>query len=228
MVKLTFLGHSCFLIDDGTHKLIVDPFLNGNPVAPIKAKDIKVDYVLLTHGHGDHIGDVIEIAKSCDASVISNFELSIYFGQKGIKKTIGPQIGGGCNLPFGSIKMTIAHHGSTLGSELGNGGSPAGFIIRIGGKTIYHAGDTGLFLDMKLIGELDKIDVALLPIGGFFTMDIHDAARAVEFLHPRRVIPMHYNTFDPIKADANEFAKKAKHNGADCMVLNPGESYTLE
>jgi L-ascorbate metabolism protein UlaG (beta-lactamase superfamily) len=228
MVKLTFLGHSCFLINDGTHKLIIDPFLNGNPVATTKPDDIKVDYVLLTHGHGDHIKDAVEIAKNCDASIISNFELSLYFGQKGIKKTIGPQIGGGCNLPFGSIKLTIAHHGSTLGSELAYGGSPAGFIIRIGGKTIYHSGDTGLFLDMKLIGELDKIDIALLPIGGFFTMDIHDAARAVEFLHPRRVIPMHYNTFDQIKADPHEFAKKAKHHGAECIILNPSESFTLE
>jgi L-ascorbate metabolism protein UlaG (beta-lactamase superfamily) len=228
MVKTTFMGHSCFLIDDGKYKLIIDPFLKGNPVATVKPADIKVDYVLLTHGHGDHINDVIEIAQNCDAPVISNFELSLYFGQKGIKKTIGPQIGGGCSLPFGSIKLTIAHHGSTLGSELAYGGSPAGFIIRIGGKTLYHSGDTGLFLDMKLIGELDKIDIAMLPIGGFFTMDIHDAARAVEFLHPRKVIPMHFNTFDLIKADPHEFAKKVKHYGADCIILNPGESFTLE
>lgn len=228
MVKLTFLGHSCFLIEHGAHKIIVDPFLTGNPVATAKPDDFKVDYVMLTHGHGDHLGDAIEMAKKNDATIISNYELSVYFDQKGIKKTVGPQIGGGCVLPFGSVKLTIAHHGSTLGSELAYGGCPVGFIIRIGGKTIYHSGDTGLFLDMKLIGELDKIDLALLPIGGFFTMDIHDAAKAVEFLHPRRVIPMHYNTFDLIKADPLEFARKAKHHGSDCIVLKPGESYTLE
>jgi len=228
MLKLTFLGHACFLLEDNAHKVVIDPFLSGNPVAKTSPGDLKADFILLTHGHGDHLGDAIEIAKKNDATIISNFELAYFCSQKGVKKTAGLHIGGGSSFPFGSLKLTIAHHGSTLGNELAYGGNPVGFIVRMGGKTVYHSGDTGLFLDMKLIGELDKIDVALLPIGGYFTMDVNDAARAVDFLRPRKVVPMHYSTFDLIKADPNDFARKTKHYGAECIILKPGESHTLE
>jgi len=227
MVSLTFLGHACFLIDNGKHRLIIDPFLSGNPLAKVKPSDVQVDFVLLTHGHGDHLGDAIEVAKRCQATIISNFELATFCSGKGVEKTAGLHIGGGADFPFGSLKLTIAHHGSTQGSELGYGGNPVGFIIRTDGKIIYHAGDTGLFLDMKLIGELDKIDVALLPIGGYFTMDVNDAARAVEFLRPQKAIPMHYNTFDPIKADPKVFVNKIKHFGVEGIILQPGHSYNL-
>ena len=228
MLSLTFLGHSCFLIDNGKQKLIIDPFLSGNPLAKVSPADIKADFVLLTHGHGDHLGDAVEVAKNCGATIITNFELANFCSGQGVEKTAGLHIGGGADFPFGSLKLTIAHHGSTLGGDIGYGGNPVGFIIRTDGKIIYHAGDTGLFLDMKLIGELDKIDVALLPIGGYFTMDVNDAARAVEFLPPKKAIPMHYNTFDPIKADPKIFVDKIKQYGVEGIVLQPGHSYNLE
>jgi L-ascorbate metabolism protein UlaG (beta-lactamase superfamily) len=228
MLNLTFLGHSCFLLDDGKHKVVIDPFITGNPLAKITVDDLKADFILLTHGHGDHMGDAIEVAKKNKAMIISNFELATFCASEGIEKTAGLYIGGGANFPFGSLKLTIAHHGSTLGGNMAYGGNPVGFIIRMADKVIYHAGDTGLFMDMKLIGELDKIDMALLPIGGYFTMDVNDAAKAVEFLQPRKVIPMHYDTFDPIKADPKVFAKKVKQFGAECVILQPGHSYGLE
>ena len=228
MLNLTFLGHSCFLLDDGKHQVIIDPFISGNPMAKVSVDDIKADFILLTHGHDDHLGDTIELAKKNKATVITNFELAAFCSSKGVKNTAGLHIGGGADFPFGSLKLTIAHHGSTQGADLNYGGNPVGFIVRMDGKVIYHAGDTGLFLDMKLIGELDKIDMALLPIGGYFTMDVNDAAKAVEFLQPRKVIPMHYDTFDPIKADPNVFADKVKKVGAECVILQPGHSYGLE
>lgn len=227
MLKLTFIGHACFLLDDGNYRVIIDPFIANNPAAKVKVSDLKVDYILLTHGHGDHLGDAIEIARKNDATVVSNFELSVYCSSKGVKKTSGPHIGGTASFPFGTVKLTIAHHGSTLGNDLAYGGAPVGFVVRMGGKTVYHSGDTGLFMDMKLIGELDKLDVAMLPIGGFFTMDIKDAAKAVEFLRPRIAIPMHYSTFDLIKADPAEFARMIKPHGSECVILKPGESHTL-
>jgi L-ascorbate metabolism protein UlaG (beta-lactamase superfamily) len=227
MLNLTFLGHACFLLDDSKHRVIIDPFIKGNPLAKMSVDDIKADFILLTHGHGDHLGDTVELAKKNNATLITNFELATYCSSKGVKNTAGLHIGGGATFPFGSIKLTIAHHGSTLGSELGYGGNPVGFIIRMDGKVVYHAGDTGLFMDMKLIGELDKIDMALLPIGGYFTMDVNDAAKAVDFLKPRKVIPMHYDTFDPIKADPKVFAEKAGKHGAECIIVQPGHSYGL-
>lgn len=228
MLNLTFLGHSCFLLDDSKHKVIIDPFISGNPLAKVSVDDVKADFILLTHGHGDHLGDALELARSNEAMVISNYEIATYFANKGIERTAGLHIGGGAKFPFGSLKLTIAHHGSTLGPDMAYGGNPVGFIVRMDGKTIYHAGDTGLFMDMKLIGELDSIDAALLPIGGYFTMDINDAAKAVEFLKPKIVIPMHYDTFDPIKTDPNKFAARVKEHGAECVILQPGHSYGLE
>jgi L-ascorbate metabolism protein UlaG (beta-lactamase superfamily) len=228
MVRVTFIGHSCFLLDNGKEKILIDPFISGNPVARVGADQKKVDYILISHGHGDHLGDAIEIAKSSGATLIANYEICTYSAGKGVKKYHPMHIGGGFKFPFGSIKLTIAHHGSTLGSELLSGGEPAGIIIRTDGKIIYHAGDTGLFLDMQLIGELDKIDLALLPIGGNFTMDVPDAVKAVEFLKPRKVIPMHYNTNELIKADPHDFVKRIKPLGSEGIILNPGETYELQ
>jgi L-ascorbate metabolism protein UlaG (beta-lactamase superfamily) len=227
MVKVTFVGHACFLLDNGAQKILIDPFITGNPVAKISEAQKKIDFILISHGHGDHLGDAIGLAKKSDAMIISNYEIATYCGEQGVQKTHPLHIGGGHDFPFGSLKLTIAHHGSTLGNSNLYGGEPAGFIIRTGGKVIYHAGDTGLFLDMKLIGELDKIDLALLPIGGNFTMDISDAVKAVEFLSPRKAIPMHYNTFDLIACNPVKFVNRIKPLGAEGIVLKPGESYDL-
>lgn len=228
MLELSFLGHSCFMFETEKHKVIIDPFISANPLVKISVNDIKTDFILLTHGHSDHLGDTFELAKNNDAMVISNYEIATYCAKNGVEKTAGLHIGGGSEFPFGSLKLTIAHHGSSLGDDMVYGGNPVGFILRMDGKTIYHAGDTGVFMDMKLIGELDNIDMALLPIGGYFTMDISDAAKAVEFLKPKKVIPMHYDTFDSIKADPEKFAEKVRLNGVECIILQPGQSYSLE
>ncbi|MCK4856763.1 MAG: metal-dependent hydrolase [candidate division Zixibacteria bacterium] len=226
MVKITYHGHACFEVTDGTHNLIIDPFLEGNPSATKKADDVKVGWIVVTHGHGDHWGDTPTIAKNNNATVITNFELSEFAGKQGL--TAHPMhIGGRADFPFGSVKLTIAHHGSTLANSDGYGGSPAGALINIGGKTIYHAGDTGLFLDMQLIGDMNDIDLALLPIGDNFTMGPVDAAKAVEFLKPKKVTPMHYDTFDIIKQDLKEFEKLLADLPAECVIMKYGSSYEL-
>ncbi len=224
MVKLTYYSHDCWEIESEGKKIIIDPFITDNPLAPVKPSDIKVDAVLVTHGHGDHLGDSIEISKRCQAPIIGVFELVNYVTSKGA--TGHPlHIGGGFQFDFGHVKATIAHHGAAgpNGEYLGN---PCGFIITTGGKKIYHSGDTGLFLDMKLIGEMNPLDVALLPIGDNFTMGINDAVKAAEFLKAKIVIPMHYDTFDVIKADPNEFVKKVKPPTKG-VVVSPGSSYEL-
>jgi L-ascorbate metabolism protein UlaG (beta-lactamase superfamily) len=227
MVKVTFIGHSCFLLESGEHKILIDPFIKGNPTAKATEEQKRPDFILISHGHGDHLGDAIEIAKKSGAMIISNNEISIYCSSQGVQKVHPLHIGGGHDFPFGSVKLTIAHHGSTLGDKLQYGGNPAGFIIRTGGKVIYHSGDTGLFLDMKLIGEMDSIDLALLPIGGNFTMDVRDAIKAVEFLRPQKAIPMHYDTFDLIRSDPKKFTEGIKPLGTEGIVLGCGESYEL-
>ena len=227
MVKVTFIGHSCFALENNGNEILIDPYITGNPSAKCTKELEKPQYILITHGHGDHLGDAIALAKKNDAMIISNFEISTYSQNEGVKKTHPLHIGGGHDFPFGSVKLTIAHHGSTLGDKLQYGGNPAGLIIHIDGKTIYHSGDTGLFLDMKLIGELDSIDLAMVPIGGNFTMDIHDAVKAIEFLKPKRAIPMHYNTFDLIACDPKKFVEGIKGFGTEGIILKPGESYQL-
>ncbi|HNR66746.1 MAG TPA: metal-dependent hydrolase [bacterium] len=229
MLKLTYLGHSAFLLTDTQHHLLFDPFLTGNPLAPVQAEAIKADYVLLTHGHGDHSADAIAIAKRHSATLIAPYELAIYCQKKGCK--VHPMgIGGAHVFDFGRVKLTIAHHGSGIdlgGETLAYVGSPCGYLVTLAGKTIYHAGDTGLFSDMKLIGEMNRIDVALLPIGDNYTMGIDDAVKAVELLNPGLAIPMHFNTFSVIESDPQEFVDKVKAQGQQARYLLIGEEILL-
>jgi L-ascorbate metabolism protein UlaG (beta-lactamase superfamily) len=223
MPKLTFLGHSAFLVEGSRGRIVIDPFLTGNPVAAAEPKDIIVDHVLLTHGHGDHIGDAVAIATANGATIVAPFELASYCESQGA--TVHPMhIGGAHDFSFGRVKLTIAHHGSAApdGTYTGN---PCGFLVTMDDKILYHPGDTGLFLDMKLIGEMNSIDVAVLPIGDNFTMGVEDAVKATEFLRPKMVIPMHYKTFDVIDVEPQEFVDRVTAAGFAAQVVGFGESY---
>lgn len=228
MAKLTYLSHSAFLLETNNNKILIDPFLTGNPLAKEKPDDIKCDYILLTHGHNDHVGDTVAIAKQNNATVIANFEIAGWCGSQGLN-THPMHIGGAHDFPFGRVKLTIAHHGSAFQTDDGfiYMGNPAGALITVEDKTVFHAGDTGLFYDMKLIGEMHPIDVALLPIGDNFTMGIDDAVKATEFLNPQLVVPIHYKTFDVIDVDPEEFARKVRAKGFEAKVMSVGEEINL-
>lgn len=219
-MKLTYFGHSACLLETESHKLLFDPFLSDNPLCDVKPKDIQCDYILLTHGHADHFGDTEAIAKANDATVICNYELSSFCGSKGLK-THPMHIGGSRDFDFGRVKLTIAHHGSSYPGPDGLPiylGEPAGILVKADGKTFYHVGDTALHLDMQLVGDMNDIDLALMPIGDNFTMGIDDAVKAIEFLKPKRVVPCHYNTFPPIECDPKDFAAKVDDSPLVCEV----------
>jgi L-ascorbate metabolism protein UlaG (beta-lactamase superfamily) len=226
VVELAYHSHACFGVGVGETRLLIDPFLTGNPLADVSADEVEADYILVSHGHGDHVGDTVAIAKRTGAMTISNFEIQSWLMAQGVERAHPLHIGGGYDFPFGRVKLTIAHHGSAL-PDGSYGGNPAGFLLTLGGKKLYHACDTGLFYDMKLIGE-EGLDVAILPIGDNFTMGPDDALRAVKLLEPKVVIPIHYDTFDVIQQDPHAFATRVEaETSCKCVVLKPGERYRL-
>ena len=224
MNKLTFHGHSAFeLTTAGGHTLLFDPWLNDNPLADIDADDIdSADYILVSHGHGDHFSDVVQIAKQTDATVLATYELVTYCLSQGVKNGHGMSVGGGYRFPFGYAKLTPAIHGPAVEGAEGIATVPNGWWVDLGDARVYHAGDTALTMDMMLLEG--RVDIALLPIGDNFTMGPEDAARAVGMIKPRVVIPMHYNTFDVIKQDPETFRKQVGRS-AEVVILQPGQSY---
>jgi L-ascorbate metabolism protein UlaG (beta-lactamase superfamily) len=228
-VQLTWYGHSAFKLESGEHSVLIDPFISGNPSATVDVADVNANTILLTHAHNDHVGDTVEIAKRNNSTVISTFELANFIGSQGVENTIGGNHGGTIEFPGGSVKFVPAWHTSSYSTPDGvvAPGVPAGLVVRFGGKTIYFAGDTCLFLDMQLIGE-EGLDVAVLPIGDTFTMGPKDAARAAGFLKAPKVIPCHYDTFPPIAQDTGAFGKLlAESSGAALIVPNRGERVEL-
>lgn len=225
-MKLRYFSHSAFQVTckSGVN-ILIDPFLDGNPTSPVKSDQVSADYIILTHAHSDHVGDSLKIAKRCNSKFIAVFELANYLEGKGF--TAHPMhIGGSHIFDFGRVKFTLACHG-TATPEGTYAGLAAGVILSIEGINLYHTGDTGLFYDMKLIGEMNPIDYMLLPIGDNFTMGITDAVKAVELANPGCAIPMHFNTFPIIESDPNEFKRQVELKNKKCIVLQYGSEIEL-
>ena len=223
-MKITWLGHSAFLIE-GRNKILIDPFFRGNPKAAVSADNVKCDIICVTHGHGDHLGDAVEIARRTGATIASIVEMANYIERTGVK-SVGFNLGGTAKVLDTSITMVPAFHSSSIGApglEF-SAAMPVGMVIN-SGKVVYHAGDTCVFGDMKLIRELYRPEVAMLPIGGFYTMDPKQAAMATELVNPKIVIPMHYGTWPLIEQDPKEFERLVKKSSkAKVVILKPGES----
>jgi len=224
--KFTWYGHATLGLETGGYKILVDPFFSGNPAASSAPETVEADFILISHGHGDHVGDALAIAQRTGATIISVNEIAIWAGNHGVKSH-GQHLGGGFKHPFGHLKLTLALHGSAL-PDGSNGGNPCGFLLTTNdGEKIYLAQDTGLFGDMKLIGE-EGLDFAAVPIGDNFTMGPDDALRAVKMLGPKVVVPIHYNTWGLIAQDPNAWAERVRsETSTKAVVLNPGESYSI-
>lgn len=225
--SLKWLGHGSWAMKIGETNVLLDPFLDENPSAPCKAADLEADFILVSHGHFDHVADVASVANRTSATVVAIYEIAEWFGSKhSVENTLGMNLGGGVDLPFGRVAMTIAHHSSQL-PDGSNGGNPAGFVIEAEGKRIYFACDTALFTDMKLIGT-PTLDVAVLPIGDLFTMGPADSIIATQLINPKRVIPAHYNTWPPIEQNATSWAERIKaETTSEPVVLESGETIEL-
>jgi L-ascorbate metabolism protein UlaG (beta-lactamase superfamily) len=229
-MDIRFLGHACFELSDGDTSVLIDPFLTGNPKAAASADEPSPTTVLLTHGHADHIGDTVPIAKRAGAPVVAITELAGEVGEEGVD-VFDPNLGGTVEFDWGWVRLVPAWHTST--TPKGTVNTPAGLVVNFGGKTVYHLGDTALFSDLSLVPRRDEIDVALMCIGGHYTMDRHDAVHAADLVQAHAVIPCHYNTFPPIESDAQAFkadveSKTSYESRAPekVVVLEPGETYT--
>ncbi len=237
-MEIKYHGHSCFELSDGEATLLVDPFLKpNNPTAVATSEQVEPTHIAITHGHADHMADAVPVAKRTGAHCVSIVELAEWLKGQGIEDVADPNLGGTVSYDWGSVKLVPAWHTSTLpGSEEApfsaeHGiaiGTPTGLIIKIGGVTVYHAGDTCLFGDMRLIGERERPDVALLPIGGHYTMDRHDGVAAVEMIGARTVIPIHFGTFPAIETDAAAFKSEVEsRTSSQVVVLEPGQTHTI-
>ena len=222
-IELTWLGHGTWLIETAGKRIVLDPFLDENPSAPVKSGEIQADYLLVSHGHFDHVADAAAIANRTGATVVANYEITAWLQAKhAVQNVLGMNLGGGVQLPFGHVKMTLAFHSSML-PDGSNGGSPGGFLLTLdGGKRIYFACDTAVFEDMRRIGAAG-IDLAVLPIGDLFTMGPDDSIEAVRLIQPQRVAPAHYNTWPPIAQDAQAWAESVRQlTSAEPVVVQPG------
>ncbi len=227
-MDIRFLGHACFELSEGGTRVLVDPFLSGNPKAAVQPDELEPTHIFLTHGHPDHYGDIVDIAKRTGAQCVAIAEVANELGEQGVENLADPNIGGTVAFDGGWVRLTPAWH--TGMTPNGTAHTPAGLVINLGGKTIYHVGDTALFSDIRLAGERDRLDAAIVCIGGHYTMDIHDAAIACEWIGAPVVIPCHYDTFPPIETDAQAFkADVEERTGGKTTVevLDPGETFSL-
>ena len=225
-MDIRFLGHACFELSEGGTTVLVDPFLTGNPKAAVDAGEVNPTHIFLTHGHPDHWGDVEDIAKRTNAHCVAIVEMAQELQGKGIENVADPNLGGTVEFEGGWVRLVPAWHTSTTPSGTVN--TPAGLVINLGGKTVYHLGDTALFSDLQLVGRRDDIDVALMCIGGHYTMDRHDAVTAAELVGAKQVIPCHYNTFPPIETDAQQFKSEVESStDSSVVVLEPGDTHSV-
>jgi L-ascorbate metabolism protein UlaG (beta-lactamase superfamily) len=223
-MDVRFLGHSCFTLSDGDTTVLIDPFLTGNPLAAVSADEVEATTLLLTHGHADHIGDTVAIAKRTGAPVVAITELAGELSEEGLEVN-DCNLGGTATFDWGWAKLVPAWHTST--TPKGTVNTPAGLLINFQDTIVYHLGDTALFSDLQLVGKRHPIDIALICIGGHYTMDRHDAVDAADFVGAKTVIPCHYNTFPPIETDAAAFQTDVeKALDATVVVLEPGRAHT--